>query len=73
MDVIFLNGGHRRFGHSCDHLQGGTNKNTNTTELCLKHSSVEKACSLEQRQKLSEEYTASVLSFEGSSILDRKL
>jgi len=73
MDVILLNSGHRCFGHSCDHLQGGTNKNTNTTEVCLKHSSVEKSCNLEQRQKLSEEYTASVLSLEGSSILDREL
>jgi hypothetical protein len=71
MDVILLNSGHRRFGHSYDYLQGGKNKNTNTTAVCLKHSTVENR--VIKKMHFSEEQTASVFRFEGSSILARKL
>jgi len=33
IDAILLSSVHRRFGHSCGHLQGGNNKNTNTNEV----------------------------------------
>jgi hypothetical protein len=73
MNVILLNSGHRRFGHSCGRLQGGKNKKTNTTAVCLKHSTDENRVIKKKKLHFSGEQTASVFRFEGSSLLARKL
>jgi len=43
MDVILLHSNHPQcFDHSCDHLHGGENKNTNTITVFRNHSIVKK-------------------------------
>jgi len=40
MNVIFLHSDHQHVSATCDHLQGGENKNTDTIIMCQNHSTV---------------------------------